>query len=94
MNLVAEQARVESPVHSPGRVVKLSKTERKVIFLISTGMTSQEVSDHVILMVSKRTVDFHLANIYDKLGVSNRVQALRELERRGIMPDETCLYVK
>jgi DNA-binding CsgD family transcriptional regulator len=36
-------------------------------------------------MVSKRTVDFHLANIYDKLQVKNRVQALRTATRSGLI---------
>ena len=31
--------------------------------------------------VSKRTIDFHLANIYNKLGVINRMQAYRRAVR-------------
>ena len=40
------------------------------------------------LVVSKRTVDFHLANIYDKLQVNNRVQAFRAATRLGLIPFE------
>ncbi len=40
------------------------------------------------MVVSKRTVDFHLANIYQKLQVNNRVQALRAATRLGLIPFE------
>ena len=40
------------------------------------------------LFVSKRTVDFHLANVYDKLHVNNRVQAFRRATRLGLIPYE------
>ncbi len=64
--------------------VKLTKREIEVLTLVIEGMSSKEVADQ--LFVSKRTVDFHLANIYEKLKVSNRVQAFREATRRGLIP--------
>ncbi|MFN3691238.1 MAG: LuxR C-terminal-related transcriptional regulator, partial [Fimbriimonadales bacterium] len=45
--------------------VRLTKREIEVLSLIAQGRSSQEVAD--ALFVSKRTVDFHLANIYEKL---------------------------
>ena len=62
--------------------VKLTKREVEVLTLVIEGKSSKEVAEQ--LFVSKRTVDFHLANIYDKLGVTNRVQAFREATRRGL----------
>ena len=47
----------------------------------------KEVADE--LFVSKRTVDFHLANIYTKLSVTNRLQAFREATRRGLLTATT-----
>lgn len=67
-----------------GRSVKLTRREIEVLTLVIEGKSSQQVADH--LFVSKRTVDFHLANIYSKLSVSNRVQAFREATRRGLIP--------
>ena len=67
-----------------GRSVKLTRREIEVLTLVIEGKSSQQVADH--LFVSKRTVDFHLANIYGKLNVSNRVQAFREATRRGLIP--------
>ncbi len=64
--------------------VKLTKREIEVLTLVIEGKSSKEVAEQ--LFVSKRTVDFHLANIYEKLNVSNRVQAFREATRRGLIP--------
>lgn len=65
------------------QIVKLTKREVEVLTLVIEGKSSKEVADQ--LFVSKRTVDFHLANIYDKLNVTNRVQAFREATRRGLI---------
>lgn len=64
--------------------IKLTKREVEVLTLVIEGKSSKEVAD--MLYVSKRTVDFHLANIYDKLQVTNRVQAFRRAARLGLIP--------
>ncbi len=64
--------------------IKLTKREIEVLTLVIEGRSSKEVAD--MLYVSKRTVDFHLANIYEKLQVSNRVQAFRRAARLGLIP--------
>lgn len=66
------------------RGIRLTPTEVKVLSLIAQGHSSKEAAEK--LVVSKRTVDFHLANIYDKLQVNNRVQALRMATRLGLIP--------
>lgn len=68
------------------RAVRLTKREIQVLSLIAQGHSSKEAA--VSLYVSKRTVDFHLANIYDKLQVNNRVQAFRAATRLGLIPFE------
>jgi DNA-binding NarL/FixJ family response regulator len=68
------------------RAVRLTKREIEVLSLIAQGHSSKEAAD--TLYVSKRTVDFHLANIYDKLQVNNRVQAFRAATRMGLIPFE------
>ena len=64
--------------------VRLTKREIEVLSLVIEGKSSKDVADE--LFVSKRTVDFHLANVYSKLGVKNRLQALREASKRGLLP--------
>jgi DNA-binding CsgD family transcriptional regulator len=68
------------------RAIRLTKREIEVLSLIAQGNSSKETADE--LYVSKRTVDFHLANIYDKLQVNNRVQAFRAATRLGLIPFE------
>lgn len=75
-----------SKIHDHHGGVRLTPTEIKVLSKIALGYSSQEVAD--TLVCSKRTVDFHLGNIYDKLQVKNRVQALREATRMGLIPFE------
>ena len=72
--------------HADDQSVKLTKREIEVLTLVVQGKSSKEVADE--LFVSKRTVDFHLANIYDKLHVTNRVQAFRRATRLGLIPYE------
>lgn len=65
------------------RSVKLTKRELEVLNLIIEGKSSREVA--AALVCSKRTVDFHLARIYEKLQVSNRIQAMRRAALLGLV---------
>ncbi|MCE5197808.1 MAG: helix-turn-helix transcriptional regulator [Armatimonadota bacterium] len=61
----------------------LTDREREILKLIFDGRCSSEVAQ--TLKVSKRTVDFHLARAYVKLGVSNRFQAYKRAVELGII---------
>jgi DNA-binding NarL/FixJ family response regulator len=50
----------------------LSKQESKIARLISEGMSNREIAAH--LRLSGHTVKNYLFNIFDKLGISNRVE--------------------
>ena len=52
----------------------LSRKERAILEALATGMTNKELSAE--LEISTNTVKFHLSNIFDKLGVKNRTQAI------------------
>lgn len=54
------------------RVEKLTKREREIASLASTGMTNQQIADQLYL--SEHTVKLHISNILKKLGLSNRTQ--------------------
>jgi len=68
-----------------GTEARLTEREREILKLIFEGKCSNEVAQ--TLRVSKRTVDFHLARAYVKLGVSNRFQAFRRAVELGIISD-------
>lgn len=65
------------------RVIKLTKREIEVLSLVLEGQSSREVA--AALFCSKRTIDFHLARIYEKLQVTNRVQAMRRAAMLGLV---------
>jgi DNA-binding CsgD family transcriptional regulator len=66
--------------------VSFSPREVEILELVAKGDRSVDVAE--ALFLSKRTVDYHLTHIYEKLGVSNRVQAIIEASRLGLIhPD-------
>jgi DNA-binding NarL/FixJ family response regulator len=56
-----------TPTTSPHR---LTERERDVAVLVAKGFTNPEVGQE--LYVSRKAVEYHLGNIFGKLGVSSR----------------------
>jgi DNA-binding NarL/FixJ family response regulator len=63
---------------------RLTDREQEVLTLLAEGMPTKEIA--AALFVGDETVKTHLARIYQKLGVSDRVQAVAFAIRRGIVP--------
>jgi DNA-binding NarL/FixJ family response regulator len=61
----------------------LTPRELEVVKLIAEGLTSDEIAEH--LVISKKTVDRHRANVLEKLGMRNRVELTRYAIRRGLV---------
>jgi NarL family two-component system response regulator LiaR len=59
-------------------VQSLTQREREVLHYLSKGMTYKEISD--IITVSPETVKKHLKNIYRKLHVQNKIEALNKVK--------------
>ncbi|WP_299293792.1 response regulator transcription factor [uncultured Tateyamaria sp.] len=55
-------------------IQSLSRKERVMLEALSKGLTNRELSKE--LGISTNTVKFHLSNLYDKLSVRNRAQAI------------------
>jgi DNA-binding CsgD family transcriptional regulator len=55
----------------------LTPTERQVAELVAEGRSNKEVA--AALVVSPKTVDGHLSNIYAKLGIHSRTQLARRI---------------
>jgi LuxR family maltose regulon positive regulatory protein len=58
----------------------LSKQEERVLQLLATGWSNQDIAREMI--VSINTVKYHIKHIYQKLGVSNRLQASEAMRQR------------
>lgn len=71
---------------TPRRAMGLTHREHEVLDLALSGFSSKEIADQLFL--SKRTVDYHLAHVYSKLHVHNRVQAFRAAAGYGLTPIE------
>ncbi len=61
----------------------LTPREQEVVKLIAEGHTSEEIAE--ALVISKKTVERHRANILEKLGMRNRVELTRYAIRRGLV---------
>jgi DNA-binding NarL/FixJ family response regulator len=61
----------------------LTPRELEVVKLIAEGYTSEEIAEQ--LVISKKTVDRHRANMLEKLGMRNRVELTRYAIRRGLV---------
>ena len=70
----AELARIGGRAPSPGT---LTPTERRVAALVAQGRSTKEVA--AALVVSAKTVEGHLSNIYAKLGVRSRAELAHRL---------------
>ncbi|SHN26633.1 helix-turn-helix transcriptional regulator [Actinacidiphila paucisporea] len=53
----------------------LSEMERRIVYLVSTGLTNRQIAKKVYL--SAHTVNYHLRKIYRKLGINTRVELAR-----------------
>ncbi len=68
----------EAPPKDP-----LTARELEVVKLIAEGHTTEEIAAELVL--SKKTVERHRANILDKLGMRNRVDLTRYAIKRGLV---------
>jgi DNA-binding response OmpR family regulator len=65
------------------RLVELSDREAETLTWAARGKTSAEIAQ--ILGLSKRTIDFHIDNARDKLGVATRIQAAIKATTGGLI---------
>jgi DNA-binding NarL/FixJ family response regulator len=62
-------------------LIQLSEREQEVLHLAARGLTNKAIGFE--LFISDRTVQGHLANIYEKLGVSGRTEAVMRAVESG-----------
>lgn len=68
---LAALARGQVPREEPA--VSLTEREQEVLGLLANGLTNKDIAQTLILSV--RTVEAHLRNVYSKLDVSSRTEA-------------------
>lgn len=66
----------------PAQTHGLTSRELEVLRLVAEGLTNREIADR--LVVSVRTVDSHVSNLFTKLGVTNRAAATAYAHRHEL----------
>jgi LuxR family maltose regulon positive regulatory protein len=61
----------------------LTDQERRILLLITDGLSNKEIADR--LNITFQTVKSHIKNVYRKLSVNNRVQALQRAKELRIL---------
>ena len=62
---------------------ELSPREKEVLLFTAQGMTGHRVAE--TLVITERTVQAHLASVYNKLGAKNKTEAILIALKRGIL---------
>jgi DNA-binding NarL/FixJ family response regulator len=62
---------------------RLTSREHEVLRLLAEGRANKEIA--VSLVISERTVKFHVSSIMKKLGASNRTEAVRFAAQQGLV---------
>ena len=75
----------QTPIWKPavGLIEPLSGRELEVLQLIAQGLSNSEVAARLVISLS--TVKGHTANIYSKLAVNNRTQAVARARELGLL---------
>jgi len=75
------------PAASSEAFPELTAREREVLDLIAAGLNNQEIARHLYL--STKTVRNHISNIFTKLQVADRAQAIVRAREAGLGRDRT-----
>lgn len=79
----AGASRPAAPAPAPALPSPLTRREMEILQLVSKGLTNLEISE--VLALSRLTVECHIKNIYKKLAVRSRTEALFEARASGLL---------
>jgi len=82
---IVRQIQRNAPTHpnAPNTAEELTNRELEILRLAARGYTNKAIGQE--MGISDRTVQGHLANIYAKLNVASRTEAVTEAVRRGLI---------
>ena len=69
--------------YTEGEEIKITKSEFTVLKLLNRGMSNKEIGEYLNIKID--TVKFHTKNIYLKLGVKNRLEAVKVARTKNII---------
>ena len=86
LDALGERAPERAAAERPGAaslIEQLTEREVQVLRLIADGATNKEIADELVLTVN--TVKRHISNIFGKLEVSNRTQAIARARQLNLL---------
>ncbi|MGJ7535421.1 MULTISPECIES: response regulator [unclassified Variovorax] len=89
--LATHQPTADAQVHAPDAapaaaadgLAPLTRRERKILELVSQGLSNRDMAES--LSISRLTVECHTKNIYRKLAVNSRTEAVFQARRHGLL---------
>ncbi|MDM0085072.1 response regulator transcription factor [Variovorax sp. J31P179] len=78
----SEAGRAADPVPT-SLTAALSPRERKILELVSQGLSNRDMAE--LLSISRLTVECHTKNIYRKLAVNSRTEAVYQARKHGLL---------
>lgn len=84
--VIVEQVPTENFELDPKKLTEIgmSKREYDVLELMAQGLSNQEIADK--LFISLNTVKTHSSNLFMKLDVKRRTQAVQHAKELGLLP--------
>ena len=79
LNELAEAQPATAPTYPDG----LTEREMEVLRILTTGKTNREIAEELVLSV--KTVDRHVSNIFNKTGATNRTEATVYASRHNLV---------
>ncbi len=87
MHLLKQLRRQEIVVKGePGHETTITQEEDKLLRELAKGKSNKEISK--TLMISQRSLEYSLTELFQKLHVSSRVEAIKKAKSLGILPTE------
>ena len=75
----------------PG-VNKLTVSERRVAELAASGMSNREIAQQ--LFVTVKAVEWHLSNVYRKLGIRSRTRLVESLNTPALVAASAAMLFR
>lgn len=83
--LATQQPPADAQASAPGEAAPaaLTRREHKILELVSQGLSNRDMAES--LSISRLTVECHTKNIYRKLAVNSRTEAVFQARRHGLL---------
>ncbi|MDP3894832.1 response regulator transcription factor [Nocardioides sp.] len=82
----------ETPGAWPGQELGLTAREAEILALITQGLTNRDIAERAY--IGDNTVKTHIRNVYRKIGVTRRAEAVRWGMHHGFEPDRVRILTE